>query len=118
MSYVLSGSEIRSPHELSEGNNTMVAQNRTLDGTINRDYMGSNKRVWDLEYNNVMPSDYSVIKAIYDTYLSTNTPVTWEITETNYTVAQTTVHLNLDERGFRVRGNDYISDFRLTLTEV
>lgn len=116
--YILSGTEIRAPHELAEGNNTMVAQNRTLDGQINRDYFGSTKRTWVLEYNNVMPSDYSTIKAIHTTYLATNTPVTWEITEANYTVSSTTVHINLDERGFRVRGNDYISDFRLTLTEV
>ena len=89
-----------------------------MDGQINRDYFGSNKRVWELEYNNVMPSDYSTIKAIHTTYLATNTPVTWEVTEANYTVSSTTVHVNLDERGFKVRGNDYISDFRLTLTEV
>lgn len=118
MAYVLSGTDIRSPHQLAESNSTMVAQNRTLDGSISRDYYGSNKRVWVLEYNNVMPSDYQTIKTIHDTYLSTNTPVTWEVTEANYTISQTTVHVDMQERGFRTRGTDYISDFRLTLTEI
>ena len=118
MAYLLSGSEIRAPHQLSESNATLMVQNKALNGTVNRDYMGSNKRVWELEYNNVMPTDYNTIKTIYDTYLSTNTAVTWEVTEANYTVSSTTVHVTLDERGFKVRGNDYISDFKLTLVEV
>ena len=118
MAYILNGSEIRAPHQLDETNSTMVAQNRTLDGSISRDYFGSNKRVWVLDYNNVMPADYTTIKTIYDTYLSTNTPVTWEVTEANYTISQTTVHLSMDQRQFRTRGNDYISNFRLTLVEI
>ena len=118
MAYILDGTEIRAPHEIGEANNTMVAQNRTLDGQINRDYFGSNKRTWVLSYNNVLPVEYSVIKTKHTTYLSSNTPVSFEVTEANYTVAATTVHINLDERGFRVRGEDYISDFRLILTEV
>lgn len=118
MAYVLNGSTIRSPHSVDESNDTLMAQNRALDGSINRDYFGSNKREWRLEYRNVQPSDYNTIKTIYNTYLSTNTAVTWEITETNYTVSQTSVHLSLDERAFRVRGSDYISDFTLILTEV
>lgn len=118
MPYILSGSQIRAPHKLSESNNTMVAQNRTLDGQINRDYFGANKRVWVLEYNNVLPSEYNTIKTIHTAYMTTNTPVSWEITEANYSVSPTTVHVNLEEREFKVRGNDYISDFTLTLTEM
>lgn len=117
MAYILSGTTIRSPHELTEDNDTMVAENRALDGSINRDYLGSNKRTWVLKFNNVQGADYSAIKTIYDTFLATNTPVTWEVIETNYTIAQTTVHMDLDSRAFRVRGEDYISDFVLKLTE-
>ena len=117
MAYLLGGSQIRAPHELSEANSTQVAQNRTLSGSITRDYFGTNKRVWKLEYRNVMPTDYNTIKATYTSYLTNALAKTWEITETNYTVAQTSVHLDLVERGFSVRGNDYLSDFTLILTE-
>lgn len=117
MSYVLDGSTIRNPHEFSEGNSTQAAQNRTLDGSVNRDYFGSNKRVWTLNYTNTKKADYDTIKTIYDSYLSTGTAKSWQVTETNYTISATTVHVDLVERGFSIRGEDYLSDFTLTLTE-
>lgn len=117
MAYLLSGSEIRRPQEIDERNNTQMAQHRTLDGTINRDYFGDNKRVWILRYENTKKADYDTIKAIYDTYLSTVDTVTWQVTETNYTVASTNVHIEVLERGFSVRGTTYLSDFDLILTE-
>jgi hypothetical protein len=118
MSYLLDGQTIRAPYQMSEANSTQVAQNRTLDGSINRDYFGSNKRMWVLEYSNTKKTAYDTIKAIYDSYLTTGDSKTWEVTETNYTISQTNVHIDLEERGFTVRGSDYISDFTLTLTEV
>lgn len=117
MSYLLNGTEIRRPSSISVGNSTQYAQHRTLDGTISRDYMGNNKRTWILEYENVNVTDFNTINTLYSTYLSNTTPQTWEITETNYTVSSTNVHLNLDERSFGVKGESYISDFRLTLVE-
>lgn len=118
MAYILSGSNLRAPNEITETNSTQAAQVRTLSGAVNRDYFGSNKRVWILEYANTKKTDYDTIKTIYDTYLSTGTARTWEITETNYDVDQTNVHVDLQERDFSVKGVDYISDFTLTLVEV
>lgn len=117
MSYILSGTTIRNPQSLDEENSTQVAQNRTLQGTVTRDLFGSNKRVWTLNYENVKVADYDAIKAIYDSYLSNGTPKTFQVTETNYTVASTNVHVDLKLRAFRVRGVDYISNFTLILTE-
>lgn len=117
MSYVLNSTTIRRPSTFAETNSTQVAQNRTLGGSVTRDYFGSNKRVWILEYSNTNPSDYTTIRSIYNTYLSTGTAVAWEVTETNYTVSSTTVHVDLLERGFKVKGDSYISDFTLTLVE-
>lgn len=117
MSYLLSATTIRAPQELTETNSTQYAQQRTLSGTVGRDYFGSNKRVWVLSYQNTKKADYDTIKTIYDSYLSTATAIAWQVTETNYTIAATTVHIDLQERGFSVRGTDYISDFDLILTE-
>ena len=117
MSWLLNGSSIRSPHQFDESNDTQAAQNRTLDGSINRDYFGSNKRVWVLDYQNTKKADYDTIKAIYTSYLSDAVAKTWQVTESNYTISETTVHVDLKERGFSVRGTDYISDFTLILTE-
>lgn len=117
MAYVLAGSSIRSPNEIEESNSTQYAQQRTLGGAIGRDYFGSNKRVWTLNYENAKPTDYDTINTIYESYLSTGTAQTWEITETNYDVDSTNVHVTLDVRDFRVKGDSYISNFTLTLVE-
>lgn len=117
MSYLLAGSAIRSPYQLKETNSTQMAQQRALSGAVARDYFGSNKRVWVLDYQNTKKADYDTINTIYRTYLSTAAAQSWQITETNYAVAATTVHIDLQERGFSVKGTDYISDFSLILTE-
>lgn len=118
MAYILSGSNIRAPHEFDEFNSTQFAEHRTLSGSVRRDFFGSNKRVWILSYRNTKKSDYDTIKTIYDSYLSTGTGKTWEVTETNYDVDETIVHVDLLERGFTVRGTDYLSDFDVILKEV
>ena len=117
MSYTLGGTNIKSPNTLDESNNSQYAQQRTLQGTINRDYFGDNKRVWRLSYQNIQKADFDTINTIYQAYLSTGTAVTWVSTETNYTISSTNVHINLDSRGFTVGGEDYISSFTLILSE-
>lgn len=102
---------------MDEENSTQVAQVRALNGRVSRDYFGSNKRVWTLEYETVIKADYDIINTIYQAYLSTGTPQTFQVTETNYPVASTTVHIDLLKRGFRVRGGNYLSEFTLILTE-
>lgn len=117
MAYILSGSTIRAPASLEESNSTQMAQLRMLSGAISRDYFGSNKKVWALEYENVKKADFDTINTIYLAYLSSGTVRTWQVTETNYTVSQTNVHVDLLVRSFGVKGNDYISNFTLTLVE-
>lgn len=117
MSYLLNGSAIRAPHTFDEENSTMTAQNRVLSGSVTRDLFGSNKKVWTLEYENTKKADFDTINTIYQSYLTTGTAQSWSVTETNYAVAATTVHVDLRQRAFRIRGLDYLSDFTLTLTE-
>lgn len=117
MSYILDSSEVRRPTTIREENSTQLAQHRTLDGSIRRDYFGDNKREWILEYENTNPADYTIIRNIYDSYLSTGTAKTWEITEPSYLVSSTTVHIDLKIRDFQVKGVSYISSFTLILTE-
>lgn len=115
--YILSSTSIRSPNKMEVTNDTQVAVQRTLKGSINRDYFGDNKRVWTLDYTNVVKSDYDVINTIYQAYLTTEHVVTFSVTETNYTVTQTNVHVDLSKRSFGVGGDQYLSDFTLVLTE-
>lgn len=117
MAYTLSGTEIKAPNSMSESNSTQVAQHRTLQGNITRDFFGDNKKIWALNYKNCNKTDYDIINTIYLAYLSSGTAVTWVVDETNYTVSSTSVHVDLLQRGFSVKGTDYLSDFDLILTE-
>lgn len=117
MGYILDSTTIRSPHSINETNGKQFAQQKALSGAVGRDFFGSNKRRWVLEYKNVNTTDYAIIKNIYDSYQSNASTKTWEITETNYTVSSTDVHIDLQERDFSVKGSDYLSDFTLVLTE-
>lgn len=117
MAYLLDGGAIRRPNSVEIRNSTQMVQHRTLDGTISRDYFGDNKRVWILSYENVNVTDFGVINTIYLDYIDNEDTKTWQVTETNYTVSSTDVHVDVLERGFRVKGTDYISDFDLILTE-
>jgi hypothetical protein len=117
MAFLLSSTTIKRPNSMEESNSTQQAENRTLSGSVSRDQFGSNKRIWELEYENCNKTDYDTIKTIYDSYLSTGSTKTWQVTETNYTIAQTNVHVDLLVREFKVQGSSFISDFTLTLRE-
>ncbi len=117
MSYLLDGTIIRRPNSMEEGNSTQYAQVRPLGGVNRRDYFGANKRIWTFMYKNVNLTDYGVINTIYQSYLTNGSAKTFQSTEPNYTVAQTTVHVDLTVRQFTMPGSSYISDFVLILTE-
>lgn len=118
MAWLLASTSIRRPDSLQVENSTQVAKQRTLKGTNNRDHMGDNKRTWRLTYRNVNKTAFDIINAIYLSYLSTSAAQTWQVTETNYTISQTNVHVDLLVRNFRVKGTSYLSDFTLILEEV
>lgn len=117
MSYVLGGATIRSPQSIDATNMTQYAQQKALSGAVGRDYFGSNKRIWILTFENCNQTDFTAINTVYQTYLTTGTAQTFSSTETNYIIASTSVHIDLQKRSFTMAGLDYISDFDLILTE-
>lgn len=117
MSYLLDSTTIRRPMNIEEQTVDQFAQQKTLSGAVGRDYFGSTKRIWIFDFGNTTPADYSTIKTIVDAYKSTGATKTFQSTETNYIVASTLCHLDLIRREFSVRGDSYISDFSLVMTE-
>lgn len=117
MAYLLDSTTIRRPMNVEETTVDQFAQQKTLSGAVARDYFGDTKRIWALDYANTQDGEYQTIKTIVDAYKSTNTTKSFEITETNYTIASTLCHLDLTRRRFSVGGTDYISDFTLIITE-
>lgn len=117
MGYFLATSQIRAPNSMREENSMQFAQQRTLSGAVSRDYFGDIKRVWTLEYENVNKDDYFDLRSIYNDFLTNGDPVEWEITEDNYFINETFVHVDLLVRDFTTKGSSYISSFTLVLTE-
>lgn len=117
IAYILNGVTIRSPHKITESNSTQYAQNRVLEGDINRDFFGDNKRVWSLDYRNLNKADYDEIKTLYELYLQ-GSSLSWSITGDNYAVAATNVHVELKQKQMDNTGPHYLSNFRLILYEV
>lgn len=117
MGYSLAATTIRAPSSMTEGNNTQYAAQRPLSGANTRDYFGSNKRSWIMNFQNLNTTDYATLNTIYQNYLTTETPVALSITETNYSPTSATVHVDLVSRQFSIPGDTYLSDCTLTLTE-
>lgn len=120
MSFVLDGTTIRKPTNMTEDNSTQVAENRTLGGNVNRDYFGNNKNIFTLHYDNVNYTDWSAINTIYQSFLTTKTAKTFIINDSGYNGAAVTTrncHVDLLTRDFKIPGSTYLSDFVLILTE-
>ena len=117
MSFILGGSTLKGPNTFEEDNSTLMAEQRVLSGAVARDYFGSNKRIWRLTYTNLNVTAFNTINSVYQTYLTSGSTQTWQVTETNYTISSTKVHIDLLQRNFNVRGSSYISDVTLILTE-
>lgn len=117
MAFLLDGTTIRNPINLEEQTVDQYAEQRVLTNGVGRDYFGTTKRIWILDFSNTKPVDYTTIKTIVDAYKTTVTTKTFQSTETNYTIASTRCHLDLIRRKFSVGGTTYLSDFSLVLTE-
>lgn len=117
MAYSLNSTSIRRPTRMREDNSTQFAANRVLSGANTRDYFGSNKRVWTLEFDNLNTTDYSTINTIYQSFLSTKATVPFVVTEGNYAISSTNVQVDFLTRGFTIPGSTYLSNCTLILTE-
>lgn len=115
MSYLLGGTEIRRPTSMSVSRSSQYAQHRTLDGSISRDHFGDDKLIFELEYENIKPSEYTTLLTVYDDYVTNGLRFFDTTGET--VVYGTLVHVEIIPREFNIRGTSYISSTTLVLTE-
>lgn len=111
MAYILDGTTLRNPQELEiEELETGVAH-ETIDGKLKKSVTNRRRR-FVLRYQNLTRTQENTILNIWNQ----QDTVTFESTETNLTVASTTVHVEVFRRAFN-RGSEYRSDLSLILTE-
>lgn len=115
--YILENTVLRSPTSMKEERVRVAAYQRAISGNFQADEFNSGRRIWTLHYENVQKADFDTIFNLYQTYLSTEDPMDFEINQDNYPITATNVHLDLDQRDFSTAGAGYISQFDLVLTE-
>lgn len=115
--YILENVAIKSPTTMVEEKIRTAVYRRALSGRVVADEFNSGKRIWTLHYENMQKSDFDAINNLYQSYLQDEDPMDFQIFEDNYPVAQTEVHLDLNEREFSTAGSGYLSEFNLVLTE-
>jgi hypothetical protein len=85
----------------------------TLDGTTKKDII-SRKEQFVLEYTLLTQAEVASILGEYNLQTTRNLA----INETNLTVSTTPVHIEIEERQYNTKGNEYREDLTLVLTEV
>lgn len=112
MSYILNGTTLPNPKSFNRRQVETGQTIQLLDGTTKKD-VTNRKEQYLLGFKFLTQAQVAVILGIYDAL----TTVTFQVTETNLTIAETTVHMELRDRQYNTSGGEYREDFTLILTE-
>jgi hypothetical protein len=112
MAYILNGTTIKNPVDFKRDLFEVSGVQTTLNGRTVKD-LRSRKEVYTLEFQHLSSAERNAILAIYDL----QTTVSFQVTETNLTIAETQVHMDIPGREY-LKGGDYLESFTLILTEV
>lgn len=113
MAFLLNSQTLARPQSVTDEPVEVAITHTTISGTAKRDISARKKR-YILRYENISKSDADTILAIYNL----KAVVKFEMTETNLTVSERDVLVDLSIRDYGVPGTSYLSNFNLILTEV
>ncbi len=112
MSYILGATTLPTPKEFFREFIEVSSENVSLEGRTTKDIF-KRKEKFTLKFQHITPA---VVASILSEY-NAETTKDFQVTETNLTIAATPVHIGFSPRDY-MKGNEYRSDFTLTLTEV
>lgn len=113
MAYLLNGTTLPNPQKFQRLPVEISRKLNMLNGATKKDIVGR-KEQYILSYQLLTQAQMATINSIYNL----NSEVTFQVTETNLTIEQTTVHMEISSRTYRVMGSSYLEDVTLVLTEV
>lgn len=113
MAYLLGSITLPNPKEFVREQVETSVMHEMIDGTSKRDITRQKER-YILTFRNLTQAQASSIMSEYNL----QTTRTFEVTETNLTIAATSVHIAIDSRQYNSKGGDYREDITLVLTEV
>ena len=82
MSFTLAGSAIPTPSKKTESSDAIVVNHKCIDGTNTRDFVGTEKRIFECEWANIEYSDFQTIKNAYEDQRDNGTAKNLTISET------------------------------------
>ena len=112
MSYLLNGIAIKTPTSFRRSLVEVEKSNTVLNGKKKRDFIRQ-KYSYTLDIQNLTQTQYSQIISI----VQTKTIATFEVTETNLTIASVSVWVYIDGEDF-VKGGQYRENLTLIIEEV
>lgn len=113
MSYIIGALTLPNPHEFRREQVETSKTNETIEGRTKKDIANRKERYF-LRFDKLTQAEVNSILAEYDL----QTTRTFQVTETNLTIAATDVHIELAAREYNTRGDSYREDLTLILTEV
>ena len=111
MAYLLDSVTLANPVEFSREFIEESGENTSLTGRTTKDIRNRKER-FVLVYRNLTSTEVADILDIFND----ETTKTFEVTETNLTIAATTVHIQLSKRDY-IKGGEYRADITIVLTE-
>ena len=111
MAYILNGTTLKSPTTFDRETIESSVKHNLLTGRTVKDIRNRKDR-FILTFQYLSAAERNAIINIWQL----ETCVTFEVTETNLTIASTDVHVEIPERGY-LKGGDYREFFTLILTE-
>lgn len=113
MSYILGSVTLPNPHSFYRETVEKSAMVVTLNNTTKKDITGRKFR-YILGYRFLTQAEVASILSEFDL----ETTRTFQVTETNLTIAPTTVHIMISRREYNTPGNEYREDLTIVLEEV
>lgn len=113
MSYTLGSITLPNPKGFQRRLIETGASINTLNGRTKKD-ITNRKEQFILNYEMLSQANVTAILGEYDLQTVRN----FSVNETNLTINSTPVHIEISERQYNTKGNEYREDLTLVLTEV
>ena len=113
MSWTLGGVTLKNPVSFNRKQVEIAKTNLMLDGTSKKDYIRQ-KEVFEIGLEKLTQAQVADIIALFNGKVA----VDFAVSETNLTIASTQVFININERTYATKGNEYRENIKLVLEEV
>lgn len=113
MSYVIGSTTLPNPKEFRREQVETSVKHRMIDGKTKKDLV-NRKEQYILVFRKLTQAQAANILSEYNL----QTVRDFTVSETNLTIAATSVHIEIGSRDYNTGGNQYREDITLVLTEV